>query len=189
MSAATSAYAIPAIDLDGTGVTVVRTADATRLDIRVKVIDFESSDHNVTVTTPLGGDIQLKFESSQGDSYYYSGEHPLTEEYGLGDYSISAVNHLKETGTATDTVEKHDMDFPDPYLRMERRRGGGTAAEFDWEDIPGAALYQLEIYDSEGDQVYKLNTTDSGFATLTGKLKAGPSFTGSDKICIKQGRR
>ena len=113
MLAALSAYAIPAIDLDGRGVTVVRTADATSLDIRVKVIDFNSKEHTVTVTAPFGVDIPLQFESSQDDSYYYSGVYDLEGEDEIGNYVISAKNDSGESATAVDSIEKYKIEIPD----------------------------------------------------------------------------
>ena len=70
-------------------------------------------------------------------------------------------------------------------LKVKKLRWRDIDLAFKWDfDRDGLTDMLVWLKDSH-DWV----DTDSGFATLTGKLKGGLSFTGSDKICIRQGRR
>ena len=53
---------------------------------------------------------------------------------------------------------------------------GTASATLDWEDIPGAVFYRLEIYEKDFERVYALGTTDSRYDLPPGFLKDGTLY-------------
>jgi len=52
----------------------------------------------------------------------------------------------------------------------------GTAAEFDWDDVAGAAFYRLEIYNTRHERIFRFETTQSQYTLAPGFLKAGEVY-------------
>ena len=183
----------PFIELDSRGVhTWNNAAGDPYLVFRVKVHDAQGVPENiesVTVEFPNGDVESLELVSSPSESagIYYSFGDPLPavdnddEDDNAEDDPVYKFKVTDKDGNEFEIAEKLSVapiDFPTngtmlpaPYTVLT-----GTAAEFDWEDIPGAAFYQLEIYNGEGEQIYKLNTIDSSYSLAEGFLKSGENF-------------
>ena len=48
---------------------------------------------------------------------------------------------------------------------------GGTEVSFDWDDVPGALFYSIDIYDYDYNLIYTFHTTDSEYHLPKGFLK------------------
>ena len=47
----------------------------------------------------------------------------------------------------------------------------GTGVSFNWDDVSGAAFYQLTFYDKDINYLFSINTTDSEYTLPPGILK------------------
>ena len=147
----------------------------------VKVYDAQGVPQNiesVTATVPGVGVVNLYLDVNEGANCgIYRGEY-----YGLplpaGVYTITATDKDGHTHSAIDTLDPNLIN-PAPeasLVPIDNTVVNNTAVSFDWADVPGAAAYDLQIYDKNLNRVVLFRTTQSLAYLPPGILKEGTYY-------------
>lgn len=172
----------PFIELDSSGVhTWNNELLGAYLSFWIKVHDAQGVPGEiklVTVTLPSGAEEVLYYDVYDVGN---SNNTPTCGVY-LNDSFLSI-----ESGTYTFTVEDREGHVysvaedltPDPIgypaetsLRpLHNTVINGTAVDFDWEDVSGAAFYRVEIYDKDYNRIYAFATNESQYHLPAGFLQ------------------
>jgi len=111
-------------------------------------------------------------------------EEQLTENSGLyrgvyfgatpaGEYTFEAIDRSGNPGSATEVLDPNIIDRPavEHLEPIEGSLVGGTGLDFNWDDVTGAAFYQLNIYDENFNRIYNIKTIASEFKFPPGLLE------------------
>ena len=156
----------PYVDLYSIGAETWR--DGTLGDFMsfyVKVYDAQGVPQNIAsvkVQIPGGGQADLYLDTNEGPNCglyrgHYFGGLPS------GDYVFTAVDKDLNSHTVADYVEALPIDAPqEASLRpLDNVVIGDTNIMFDWDDVTGAAQYELQLYDDNLNRLFILRSTDS----------------------------
>ena len=140
--------AMPVVDLDGFGVTIIYKSVGTGIDIWVKVIDHggvTDNSHAVIATPPVGGPITLYYNYSEGtNAAFYGnwidpGATPL-DDY-AGDWTITVTDPVGNTASTVDTLVVAPLPVPDEasFQPADGSTLADTTPTFTW--APPSGIY------------------------------------------------
>jgi len=176
----------PFIDLDNHGVFVWNDeVDGPVLTCWVYVHDAQGVPDNiasVTVTFPGGLVENLEYVTSHPSARYTPTSGPYLMQSFLpitsGPYTFTVVDKGENSYSISEDLSLQPIAYPNRSTLSPANNTlvGGTAVNFDWEDVPdvlaGEGFYRVEIYDYDYKRVYDFNTRESQFSLTAGFLKA-----------------
>ncbi|RKX26567.1 MAG: hypothetical protein DRP46_10725, partial [Candidatus Zixiibacteriota bacterium] len=174
----------PYIDLDNSGVqTWNGNVLNPYLTFWIKVYDAQGVPDDiksVKVITPSGRGITLD---------YYSGYRYNTATCGVyrrdaalsiesGNYEFIVEDKEGNQYQVAEHLEANPIDYPDPATLFPQTNyvTYDESITFDWDDVPGAAFYRLELYDKDYNRVFAFATTESNFTLEPGFLEHGALY-------------
>jgi Leucine-rich repeat (LRR) protein len=169
----------PHIDLDHAGVQTWNDALAgPHVNFWIKVRDAQGVPgdiRSVKAVYPNGSEIPLYYDSVEEGNTATCGVY-RGETYGTiqgGTYTLIAEDMEGNKFTLAEELTPNPIGFPSTasLTPVHNTVIQGTAMNFDWEDVPGAAFYQLEIFDQEFKPLFKLNAMTSDYQLAPGFLK------------------
>lgn len=168
----------PFVDLWSIGVetwTNGAYGGTTLTDFFVKVHDAQGVPDNIASVEALfpDGTTEVSLYRDYNDSatsaryrcHYFGPVQP-------GDYAITVTDQDGHSYSTQETLTPNPINPPVESTLVPAYNAliGGTAVNFDWADVSGAALYELKIYDKDMNLIYTLRTTDSEYALGPGML-------------------
>ena len=112
----------------------------------------------ITSNTPTGG-------------VYIRNSFPASIENGT--YTFVAEDLSGNIYSVDEILTANPIGYPDVATLTPSHNAliNNTALDFDWEDVSGAAFYRLDIYDKNGNLLYKFPTTQSEYQLPEGFLE------------------
>jgi hypothetical protein len=119
---------------------------------------------------------------TQGELYFDYAESPTCGIYRTmifeapqsGTHTITAVDRDENTSAVAETVEIDPLGYPGNGSLSAQVTG--TAVEFAWDAVDGAAFHRLEIFDGELEKVYDFSTVVNGYSLPAGFLLEGTPY-------------
>ena len=132
----------------------------------------------VIVTLPGGlGDVNLYLdeEESANQGRYrgvFFGDTPV------GTYTFTVTDKDTNTFITTEELTPNPIDSPPESSLVPAHNSliDGTGVSFDWDDVPGAAFYQINLYDQDSNYLGNLKTTDSQYSLPEGLFSENSLF-------------
>ena len=170
----------PAIDFDGTGVATWNDAVyGAHTNFWIKVHDAQGVPEDierVTVTFPGGAEQVLYYDRQNGDNTPTCGIY-RANVYGSptgGTYTFNAEDREGHSAVRTEELTANPIGYPAAETITVTL--DGTAVEFDWADVDGAAFYRVELFDEDYERVYAFSTVTSDYHLAPGFLKEGALY-------------
>jgi hypothetical protein len=90
-----------------------------------------------------------------------------------GLYTFTVTDKDNNTATNSEVLTANPIDYPSLGTLVPANNAliGGTGVSFDWGDVPGAAFYELTLYDKDMNYLFNAKTTDSEYTLPPGILK------------------
>jgi hypothetical protein len=169
----------PFIDLSSNGVRIWN-GDTTEpyLSFWIKVHDAQGVPEkiaSVTVTLPDGAEVPLYLDDAEtGTRGIYRG-HVYREDIQPGTYTFRVKDRDGNTHSKDEELTVDLIGYPsrESLRPVHGSVIGGTAVDFGWEDVAGAAFYQVEIYDADYNRIYNFAATQSEYHLAAGFLEEG----------------
>jgi len=169
----------PFIDLADNGVrTWTGDTKDPYLSLWLKVHDAQGVPGDiasVTVKLPDGVEVPLYFDYTQTSTRGIYRGHLYREDIQGGTYTFTVKDRDGNTHSKDEELTKDPIGYPSP-TSLEPVHGSvinGTAVDFDWEDVDGAAFYRVEIYDRDHNLIYNFATINSEYHLAAGFLEEG----------------
>jgi hypothetical protein len=143
---------------------LVRILDAQGVPSNIQSVQVVFPDSSTTV------DLYLDYAESPTIGRYRGSYYGPYQE---GEYTFTVIDRDEHKATKTDVLSPNPIAYPSQASLSPAHTAvlGGTAANFDWEDVPGASVYYLSIQDKTGARVFADATTESHYALPAGLLK------------------
>jgi hypothetical protein len=142
----------------------------------IRVYDAQGAPDNiesVTVEDLNGKTTQLYYEYNEsGNCAIYSNNS--YEEPQDGDYGFTVTDKQGNTFSIDEELTVDPIGFPpESSLTVSIT---GTGGLFDWDDVPGTAVYRLEIYNKNHQRILKFATTQNQYLLAPGFLEQGEVY-------------
>ena len=170
----------PYIELNNAGVQVWNNElSGPHLSFWIKVHDAQGVPgdiKSVKVRYP-GGSEELLYYYPESTSNSFTGGVYLRDSYPTsianGTYTFIVEDLSGNSYSVEETLASNPIGYPDvsTLTPVHNTLVNGTAMDFDWEDVSGAAFYRLEIYDTDDNRLYAFATTESEYHLAEGFLK------------------
>jgi hypothetical protein len=173
----------PYVDLYsiGVGTWTSDTPVGTRTYFHIEVHDAQGVPGNiesVKVLLPdLSTEVNLYLDYNDSDTCaHYRGDY-----FGAiqsGEYSFTVVDKDGNSHSKTEVLTPNPIDPPSEasLLPANNTVVGDTGVSFDWNDVSGAAFYQLLLYDKDLNYLFQVNTTESEYTLPPGLLKENSQY-------------
>lgn len=152
---------------------------STRLNFYIIVHDARGVPGNirsVRAIFPSGHQEPLYYDIGNSDNAATKGVYTNAPDVPPepGRYTFVVEDIEGRTFTVSEELTVNPIDYPALTSLSPAMNAviGGTAVNFDWEDVPGASWYKLRIYDAKFNQVFWTSMTQSAYALPAGILKA-----------------
>lgn len=95
-----------------------------------------------------------------------------------GTYTFTVVDKDANSDTNTEVLTSNPIGSPSEGSLQPANNTvvGGTGVSFDWDDVTGAAFYQLRLYDKDLNNLFNISTTESQYTLPAGILKEGSLY-------------
>ena len=135
---------------------------------------------SVIVTHPDGAEHPLYYDPGESDNTSVSGIYwnSRMDAPEAGTYTITAVDQDGNQYSVTEELTPDPIGYPaEAFLRPRPgTRLDDNSTTFDWDDVSGAAFYEVEIYDQNRNRIHRLNTTESRYDPPPGLLQHGALY-------------
>jgi hypothetical protein len=173
----------PFVNLHSIGVRTW-TCDApvgTFTDFYIKVHDAQGVPGNIESVKVLfpDGFTEVSLYLSYNDSntcaryraHYFGAIQP-------GEYTFTVIDKDGNSHSQTETLTSNPISPPvqSSFAPANNTVVGDTGVSFDWDDVSGAAFYQLRIYDKYLNQLLDLYTTESEYTRPPGLLEENSQY-------------
>ena len=143
----------------------------------IKVYDAQGVDDidSVKVIFPdTTTETELRFEYSESNNCgIYSNDAFVPVQNGT--YTFEAVDKAGHTVITTEALTGTPIGYP-AESTLSVTVVDNTGANFNWEEVPGAAFYRVEIYDKNYKRIYEFTTTENQFSLASGFLKESEPY-------------
>ena len=172
---------IPTLSLTDSGVdTWSGSSFGSTLSFWVRVHDPQGVPGDIAsvkAILPGGEEVRLRYDYNESPTsaiYSASTFDPITS----GTYTLRVEDREGNFYETTEELTSNPIGFPDEssFLPAQKQLIGSTAVNFDWEDVPGAAFYRVEIYDENFERIYTFATTESQYSLPEGYLEEGTYY-------------
>ena len=168
----------PYIDLDNVGAeTWTDSLMGSYYNFWIKVHDGQGVPGNissVSVTFPNGETLPLYYDEGNGSNTIKAGiyRNMAFLPFESGTYTYSVQDKDGHGVTLQETSTLNPIGFPALESLQPENNAliNGTAVDFDWSDVEGAAFYQLRIYDQDFKEIHQFSTVESQYALPAGIL-------------------
>ena len=168
----------PYIDLDNVGTqTWTDNLMGSYYNFWIAVHDGQGVPGNissVSVTFPNGETLPLYYDEGNASNTTTSGIYRNTAflPFESGTYTYSVQDKDGHSVTLQETSTLNPIGFPTLESLQPENNAliNGTAVNFDWSDVEGAAFYQVRIYDQNFKEIHKFSTVESQYALPAGIL-------------------
>jgi len=172
----------PFVDLHsiGVGTWTSDTPVGTRTYFHIKVHDAQGVHGNiesVKVLLPDLTEVNLYLDYNDSDTCaHYRGDYFGTIQ--SGEYAFTVVDKDGNSHSRAETLTPSPIDPPSEasLLPANNTVVGDTGVSFDWNDVSGAAFYQLSLYDKDLNYLFQVNTTESEYTLPPGLLKENSQY-------------
>jgi hypothetical protein len=135
---------------------------------------------SVTVTHPDGAEQPLYYDPSESYNSSVSGIYwnSTLASATAGTYTITAVDQDGNRYSVTEELTPDPIGYPaeTALSPLPGTRLDDTSATFDWDDVSGAAFYEVEIYDQNRNRIHRLRTAESRYDLPPGFLQHGALY-------------
>ncbi len=169
----------PYIELDSNGVETWNTElNGAYYSFWIKVHDAQGVPgdiQSVYVTFPSGAKVMLYYDPGESANISTGGVYRAASFLPIetGTYTFTVEDKAGHVSSKTEALTNNPIGFPakSSLKPIHNTVIGSTAVDFDWEDVPGAAFYRVEIYDTDYNRIYTFATTQSLYSLPAGYLE------------------
>ncbi|MCF8076734.1 MAG: fibronectin type III domain-containing protein [Desulfotignum sp.] len=168
----------PYVDLHSIGVETWTTGTPalTFTDFYIKIHDAQGVPGNIESVQVLFPDeftektLYLDYNDSDTCGIYRAHYFGAIQS---GEYTFTVVDKDGNSHSKAETLHSNPIDPPleASFLPGNNTVVGDTKVNFDWDDVPGAAFYQLKIYDKDLNQLFSFNIPESEYTLPRGLLE------------------
>lgn len=119
--------------------------------------------------------LYLDYNESDTCGVYQGGYSGNIQE---GTYTFTVVDKNGNSDTNTEVLTSNPIGYPSEASLQPANNTliGGTGVSFDWDDVSGAAIYELKFYDKDFNYLFGIRTTESEYTLPPGILKEGSLY-------------
>ena len=173
----------PRVYLHGVGVGTLTTTSpvGTHTFFHIKVHDAQGIPGNigsVKVLLPdLTTEVSLYLDYNDSDTCaHYRGHFfgPIQS----GEYTFTAMDSNGNSHSKTEVFTSDPIDPPSEATLQPANNTviGDTGVSFDWDDVSGAAFYELKLYDKDLNYLFQIRTTESEYTLPPGILRENSQY-------------
>jgi hypothetical protein len=163
------------------------TDQGATLRFKVKIYDAQGVPENiqsVIVTPPGSNPINLSYVQGDPANTPFSGIYQSTDVIpcppsGTYTYVFHATDQNGNSAIElSETITANPIGYParSSLFPVEGTQLADTSVYFDWTDVPGAAYYQIRIFDADNNLFQTLSTSESSYHVPPGYLTKGQEF-------------
>jgi len=176
----------PLIELESHGIFTLNDAsNGPRLSFLVKAHDAQGVPGNIDSVKVIHPDLSEEFLAYDGNNpdfkptstaaiYKLTSSRPIAD----GEYTFVVADKDGNSYAISEELTGNPIGYPaqGSLVPADGAVIGGTAVDFDWEDVDGAAFYYVEVYDYNFNLVHKFAATESRYHVPAGWLKEGAQY-------------
>jgi hypothetical protein len=150
----------------------------------VRVTDADGPPHciqKVEVTFPDGETKRiLGYDGNTApDAAYYWYKEDIANPADMpnGIYTFTVTDVSGRTASTTDNFTRNVLPQPTNLLPLPDSKVPGTTPTINWDPVPGAATYRVEIYNEAGNRIHRPYLTGTSYTVPAGVLELNQTYS------------